>query len=477
MQFLPVHWSEGMFLRPHHFQAADRHWTELLATSVQWDQAYYYGVQAIEISPEAIANSQVEVKKVHARLRDGSVVALDPGQGPARVDLKDAFQQAPVVTVYLAIPLLALGRANVGVGEPSREQRYRATGLQVPDESAGGNDQDVELRAWNVRLALSTQDLSGYEVLPLARIKRAAEAEATPVLDDDYIPPVLALDAWPALGWDIVRAIYDIVGEKIAVLSQRVVDRGVTLASQEPGDLEDLLLLATLNGAYGALRCLAFASGVHPLVAYTELCRLVGLLSVFGEDRRAPEIPLYDHDDLARIFKWVKARIELLLGGRKKLEYEQRFFVGTARGLQVAIDPKWLHAGWDWFVGVLAENVSEREVRELLRPGNLDWKMGSARQVDLIFQHGIPGVRQKELPQPPRALPARQGWVFYEVERDSENSAWKDVLATQTLALRFKEQLISNLDRLQGQQKLEVSAQGKRSILQFALFAVPPRQS
>ena len=33
MRNLPVHWSEGMFLRPHHFQAADRHWRELLATS------------------------------------------------------------------------------------------------------------------------------------------------------------------------------------------------------------------------------------------------------------------------------------------------------------------------------------------------------------------------------------------------------------------------------------------------------------
>src|SRR5688572_28048231 len=29
MKNLPVHWSEGMFLRPHHFQAADRHWAEM----------------------------------------------------------------------------------------------------------------------------------------------------------------------------------------------------------------------------------------------------------------------------------------------------------------------------------------------------------------------------------------------------------------------------------------------------------------
>jgi type VI secretion system protein ImpJ len=204
---------------------------------------------------------------------------------------------------------------------------------------------------------------------------------------------------------------------------------------------------------------------------------LVGQLSIFGEARRPPEIPLYDHDDLARIFKWVKLIIEQLIGGRKKLEFEQRFFQGTQRGMQVAIDAKWLHSGWDWYVGVLGENITERESRDLLRPGNLDWKMGSGQQVDLIFQHGIPGVQQKELTNPPRALPSRQGWVYYEIEKDPDNAAWKDVLATQTLAIRFKEQLINNLDRLQGQQRLEVSSLGKRSILQFALFAVPPRQT
>ncbi len=182
----------------------------------------------------------------------------------------------------------------------------------------GGNDQELQLRGLNVRLLLSTQELAGYEVLPLARIKRAGEAEPIPALDDDLIPPLLAIDAWPPLALDIVRAIYDMIGAKIEVLSQRVVDRGVTLSSQEPGDLDDLLMLATLNGAVAVLRCLAFASGVHPLVAYTELCRIVGQLSIFGPERQPGEIPAYDHDDLARIFKWARTRIEQLLGGREE---------------------------------------------------------------------------------------------------------------------------------------------------------------
>ena len=55
MRNLPVHWSEGMFLRPQHFQAADRHWSELIATSDRWSNPYSYGVWHVEISREALA--------------------------------------------------------------------------------------------------------------------------------------------------------------------------------------------------------------------------------------------------------------------------------------------------------------------------------------------------------------------------------------------------------------------------------------
>jgi type VI secretion system protein ImpJ len=355
------------------------------------------------------------------------------------------------------------------------ETRSFETDLSVPDESRGGNDQEIQFRELNAKLLRSTDELSGFETVPLLRVKRAGEGEAVPKLDDDYFPPVLNVQAWPALGLGIVRAIYDVIGEKIEVLGDRVVNRGVTLASQEPGDLEDLIMLMLLNQASGSLGCLAFATSVHPFVAYSELCRLVGQLSIFDETRRTPQIPPYDHDDLARIFKWVKVQIERLIGTRRRLEYEQRFFMGVERGLQVAIEPKWLHAGWNWYVGVNGAGITDREIRDLLRPGNLDWKMGSAQQVDLIFKHGIPGITLVDLPQPPRALPTRQGWVFYEVRRD--NAAWKDVLATQSLAIRCKEELISNLATLKGQRKLEVSVQGRRSVLEIALFAVPTQQA
>jgi len=256
-------------------------------------------------------------------------------------------------------------------------------------------------------------------------------------------------------------------------LSEQVRSRGITLASQEPGELERLLMLMTLNEAYGSLRCLAFAKGIHPLVVYTELCRIVGALSIFSKERNPGEIPAYDHDDLARIFKWVKKRISDLLYSVRDYAYEQRYFIGTGRGMQVTIEPKWLNPAWDWYVGVHRGNVTEMECRELLSEGRdqrLDWKIGSSRQVDLMFQHGVPGLRLTPLPHPPRALPAHE-WIYYQVTRDG--AAWQDVLGTQTLAMRFRDELLHNRDNLQGSKDIIVNWRGKLATLQFALFAVP----
>ena len=469
----PVNWFEGMFLRPHHFQAGDRYWTETLQTSQQWDHQYFYGIRLLELSSEAIANHQVQVNLCHARMKDGTLITIDPGQELDRVDLKAAFAEESVVLVYLAVPKLKMGVANVAAGPDSGKHRYAGISQSLQDETSGGNDQEIQLRSLNVKLLLSTQDLAGYEVLPIAQIQRAGQHEATPEVDPAYFPPLLAIDAWSALGLGIVRAVYDIIGKKIEVLTEQVTQRAITLVNQEPGDLERLLMLSELNVAYAALGVLTFASGVHPFVAYAEMCRIVGRLSIFGADRRLPELPRYDHDDLARIFRRLKELIELLLGSIRDYEYEQRFFVGEGKGMRVTLESKWLGPDWQWFVGVMRGSLSEKECLALLSPGELDWKLGSARQVDTLFEFGAGGLHLTPLPNAPRALPPSRDWLYFEVSR--QNEAWKDVLQTQTLAMRLKDVLIVNRAELQGKRKLVVSLRGKQCSLNFALFAVPTR--
>lgn len=488
MRNLPVHWYEGLFLRPQHFQAADRHWSELVYTSEQWDHPCNYGVQVLEFSKEALANHHFQVHSLKARMPDGTLVALEAGNEPDRlelkstfaalqgegVDLAEAFGREATVKVYLAVPKLQLGRANVGYANQTDHARYIETEQAAQDESRGGGDQSIQVRALNARLLLSTQDLSGYDLLPIAQLRRASEEQAVPRLDPDYIPPVISLTAWPPLGRDIVRAIYDIIGQKIEVLSQQIANRGIGLEGRDPGDFDRIMMLGELNQAYSTLAVLAFAQGVHPFVAYVELCRIVGQLSIFTPERRATDIPAYDHDDLAGIFQHIRQRIERLINLVRDYEFEQRYFVGVGLGMQVTLEPKWFNSDWQWYIGVNKGDLPEQECRELLSAGQLDWKFGSSRQVEILFKHRAEGMRLMLVDRTIRALPSRGEWIYYEVDR-KDSPAWRDVQETQTLAMRLRDTLIVNRDRLQGERRLEVSLRGKRATLQFALFAVPTR--
>jgi type VI secretion system protein ImpJ len=482
MQNLPVHWYEGLFLRPHHLQANDRHWAELTSTSDHWDNAYNYGIYDFEISREALANQFLDIRVLKARMQDGTVVDLEHGRKPDRVALKgsltaklgEAFANEATLRVYLGIPKLKLGRENCGMEGDLGDPRYTAIRLTLADESRGSHEQEIEFRELNARLLLSTQDLSGFELLPIAQIKRASEGQATPELDPDYIPPLLATNVWPGLGDHIVRSLYDLIGEKIEVLSQQMVNRGMGRDSQDPGDLDRISMLEMLNESYATLTVLAFAQTIHPFVIYKEFCRILGKLSIFTPERRVSDIPGYDHDDLARIFKEIKIRIENILLGLRDYEFEQRYFLGSGLGMNVSLEPRWFHSNWEWCIGVKKDDLTVQECRQLLSAGHLDWKLGSSRQVENIFLRRSQGVELRPLDRPIRALPAKQEWTYFEVVKN-DSPAWRDVVQTQTLAMRLKDSLIQNKDRLQGERELNVSAMGKKVNLQFALFAIPHR--
>jgi type VI secretion system protein ImpJ len=478
MQNLPVHWSEGLFLRPQHFQAADRYWHERVQTAEQWDHAYNYGLHRLRLSPEAVANYQVDVGECEARLPDGTLVSRGTGQELSRVDLKPALEKAALVTVLLAVPKLNLGRSNVGRADSNEAPRFVDVQCDVADESAGGNPQTVGLRDLNARIMLSTQDTAGYECLPIARVKRAGDREAAPQIDADYIPPVLTVETSDELK-AIVRSIYDLIGQRCEVIARQIQSRNITLATTQPGDLERIMLLWVLNEASSTLNCLAFARGVHPFWAYLELCRIVGRLAIFGPSRQVGVVERYDHDDLARIFKWARREIEELINSVGNYEFEMELFVGAGAGMpimHVDLKPRWLDNNWEWYVGIRSRDLSKPDCQKLVTHDFLDWKLGSRNSVADLYTAKIPGLKLALAAEIPAALPRDGSWILYKISRDPQLT-WQDVVTSQSLAMRLSKFIVTNLGELQGNTTLKVDASGKKGSLEFALFAVPQPQN
>ncbi len=462
-----VHWHEGMFLRPHHMQAATRHALDAFQTGESWDHHYNWGLRELAHDPDALKNYQFVIRRLRARLRDGTLVTAEDGELPA-VDLKPLLEQASNVTLHVGVPTARLGKANVAQAPADAAGRYLLDEFDLEDENTGLNPQPLQLRRLNVRLLLPGQDQAGFEVLPLIRLEKSAGSDSTPKVHFPYIPPLLACDAWPPLLADILEAIYHRLGRKIDLLADQMISRGISLASQAHGDSLIVGQLRVLNEAYALLNVSAFARGVHPLPAYAELCRLVGQLAIFGDNRRPPELPRYDHDDLGGCFYAVKRHLDALLDGIVEPDYKARPFEGAGLRMQVALDPSWLEANWQMYVGVKSPLPVEESVR-MLTTGQLDMKIGSAGEVDKIFERSAAGLRFTYTPTPPRALPSMQGLAYFQVSRDSPE--WQNVRNSLTLAVRLK--ATSVVGNIQGQRVLTIkTAAGPTTTMEFTLYVV-----
>ncbi len=470
-----VFWHEGMFLRPHHFLVEDRNASELLFRGIRNNLAHYWGIRSIDLDLDALENYRFVVRSLRARLREGTSINVPEDGVLPVVDLKGplAMSGNQGVTIHLAIPVFYPGRANVQNGDASGDAiRYRVETRMMEDENTGAKPRPIRVRRLNLTLLPSTQDLSGYDQIPIARVFRSARTEATPQLDEGFIPPLLACDSWSPLSFGILQGLHDRIGKRIEVLATQTVSRRLGFDSRTQGSLLVLEQLRDLNELYSYLGILAYTQGIHPLLAYLELARFVGRLSVFDtETRRPPSLPRYDHDDLGTCFYQVKHRIDALLDMIVEPDYKERHFVGVGLRMQVALEPAWLEATWSIYIGVQSELEAEDCVRLLTRPGELDMKIGSGDRVDIIYQMGLAGLKFDRAPQPPRELPTGQGLTYFQVARDAEQEEWYHVQRSLTLALRLNENVIAG--DIQNKRTLMIrSNEGQVTTMEFTLYVI-----
>jgi type VI secretion system protein ImpJ len=460
-----------MFLRPHHFQTEQRYWLHAQHRNSKWDLHHNWGIGAIALDADALANQRCVIHSLTARLRDGTLICVPEDGSLPEVEVKNALDQSAQVTLYLALPLVDLARANAAPGQGSEGERYRVDTQELEDENSGVNPQPIQVRHLNLRLLLSTQDRAGFEVIPIARIERSERADAPPQLDVTYIPPLLSCDAWQPLDVGIMKSVYHRIGKKIEVIANQVVSLGISYESNSQGDSILLAQLAVLNRAHARLRVLAFAQGIHPLTAYLELCELVGELSIFGPTRRPPELPTYDHDDLGGCFYRVKRYLDDLLDLLVEPVYKERPFVGVGMRMQVAMESAWLEPNWSMFIGMHSPLSTDVAVRLMTVPGQFDMKIGSSSRVDAIFRLGRAGLKFEYQPIPPRTLPAQPGLIYFQIRRDTRDEEWQNVQRSLTLALRFNENFVEG--GIQGQRTLKMKVGTASAPIQFTLYLVP----
>ena len=121
MQNRQLHWGEGLFLRPQHFQTADRFWQELISASSSFDTAFNWGIYRAEINGDALDNQIIDLVRTQARSKQGTLISFDAST-INKIDLAQKSETDPRfdeflrsnngVKVFLGIPHLKNAKKN-----------------------------------------------------------------------------------------------------------------------------------------------------------------------------------------------------------------------------------------------------------------------------------------------------------------------------------------------------------------------------
>jgi type VI secretion system protein ImpJ len=417
-----VVWQEGMYLAPHHFQAQRRHFEDSVALALRSLVPYEWGVAAAALDEEALRNGTLAVREARGILPDGTPFAVpDADEAPAPAALAERFSPTrDAHVVCLTLPAWRPDAANVGSNGSAGALRWRVVPREVVDEVSGTDTVAVEFAAKNLRLALDDEVQADDVALPIARLRRDGAGHF--VIDPDYIPPCVRIEASPRL-LALLHAIVGMLEAKGAALAQTVGAAGSAgpAAAPAPGaagpvaytgnEVAARWLLHAVRSAEAPLRHLLATRGAHPERLWDALSRLAGALCTFSLTAQARDLPTYQHDDLAGCFgaleRHIRQHLDVVVAARAVVMPLARS-TDTMHVTPVT-DARCFQPGARWYLAVKSSvGPTETSARVPVLA-----KACASKFVMELVRRAYPGLPLEHIPAPPPTLAPRPDRTYF----------------------------------------------------------------
>jgi len=454
-----IHWYEGVFLRPHHLQSAQRHVETLLRAGFEAVRPFGWGFVELEVAPEPLENFTLRVDRCEVRLKDGVWVRVPDNTEVEPLNFEAALSDhAGAVDIYFGLPYLQEVRANaVPLENPERmagNPRYQPHPVTRRDENTGENPQTLYVRRMRGRLFVEGDDMTGYEVVRLCRVKRTDRPGAVPELDELGAGPLLAIQADRGLS-ALVSSLADQVEAKDEVLAREAREHRMMFTDGVASNTEHLLKLHALNEGRAALRALLQSPRLHPFDIFVVLARLVGQLSVFHDELVPGPLPAYDHDRPAESLDKLRRRLLVLLDAMRPIAYVERPFVRKKDergrdGLEVELDRAWIDQNLEMYVGL---SCDDKDIDELYKHiySTLDMKLASPKRCPRIHNIAVRGLRLEIKSVPAGTLPRRPGLHYFRVDKTigpDRTDYWQECEQERGVRMSIREGQIAAMEQL-----------------------------
>jgi type VI secretion system protein ImpJ len=431
----PIFWSQGLFLHPQHFQAADEEVQRQIAPLRRYGLPYFWGVRRL-VWHGAAADQNLKIESLEAVFPSGAVINVPYDTALAPLPLRSDWPEPDKPgTLFLGLALPNAGGNNAAPEGSQTASRfvYAEQPELMPDAYCDTPPAPVQ-RLRYAPVLIRDADLERYpnfETLPIALVHRVGEKTE---LDHNFLPPLLSLES----------------SERLTALVHEVQDMAISCAGRlagykntESGEGVDMAFvvnfttLGILNRNISLLAHLRHGPDTHPWHLYGALRQFVGELSTLFEDmdclgRTATNengLPGYVHESPRDSFEPICALLLGLLGN---------LGLGATKTLTLLPDPPyfsadipenfispsckyWLSVRHDAFTEAMAENFPRFA------------KLGTQERLNTIIAKAVSGVPLTGTRSAPPGFVKRSNTAWYVI--DAAHPLWLDIVKRAKISL------------------------------------------
>lgn len=430
-------WGEGMFLRPQHFQQQARFFEAQTARTTGLSHLHPWGLQRLEIDRDALSGGFLRIAHLEALFQDGTWFSA-PMEAPIppQRNLNDLPQLSTGTIVHACLPTYDPfgGNSIQDVAAAHKPVRFTLDQRSVADLFTTAIEAEVTTLQPNVRLMLEEENHDGFVTLPIARIVKNASGGWT--VDEGYIPPLVAIDASPALATQLRRLI-DILEVKSQALAATHRERVKDVVEYGTTDIASFWLLHTVNRSFPLLNHIQQFPSTHPEHLYGLLAQLAGELLTFSSTLTLNEIPIYRHLDASQVFRKLDELIRTLLDTVISSRYmiiplsnsKSSFYVGH-------LESDRLLEKTDFYLSV----SSETAIPNLVETIPVKLKVGAPDDVERVLNSALGGIRLTYASQTPPAIPVRVGNHYFSLE--PHGTIFERMMKSRTICIYVPQGLI-----------------------------------
>ncbi len=407
-------WSEGMFLRPQHFQQQERFLEHLIQGRVTDLTPFGWGFTHLKLDRQALALGRLAVESCRGVLPDGTPFDI-PGDDAPPAPLEIPVERKGAV-VCLALPLSRPGMSQVRhTDQEAGLERYLVDEIEVWDTLSGYADNvTMQVARPTFRLLADGDELEEFAHLGLARVVERRSDDML-LLDEEFIPPCLDCRVSPRLA-GYLHEIEGLLHHRADALASRLVEGGKGVA-----EMADFLMLQVVNRYQPLFTHLGLVGPIHPLEFYVQGLQLAGELATFTSGaKRPPAFEAYRHQALQETF------IPLMRELRRSLSMvlEQKALIIPLEerkyGIRVAsVEDRSLLGSASFVLAVNANMAAETLQRRF--PGQV--KIGPVEKIRDLVNLQLPGIGLRLLSVAPRQIPYNAGFSYFELDKSGDY--WK----------------------------------------------------